>query len=449
MALAVTDPFNKLPPEIRLRVLVSTVSKASISHMIQASPIMLQQYLAHKGYITRQVIAAEFDDEMIQDAMAIILLPSPRGSRKRTRRKRHSQPMRKHIRAWSKSQLPDPLKDKNEHLLSQLNKLHNQILLFVEDYITKATASFPPREYLCLPQIKGPLTEGHLLFKGVKVTARFNSANLTSLERKRFVKAFLVYELLCKTSDLWHVPGKLRHRKVSNAEYEGVACVHNYFCSLYGAIFAQCNDAWLPSTSTGASLETGLLFPDTFYFEANAFAPDLDNIPRSDIAASFSTRGLDHLVDFLRYDFSKPDELEELTVRLKRVWLYDEPFLSYPWAINFMLLLTSEPKYKNGCESSMYKQLSLHPDEKLRYKIGQQRAWVFFDDSRLYPQESTERPNFPSKTFLEEEPTKQAHVKDWFFNPQKVRTLRRSQRWHDEQIPANGSNMITPDGGNI
>ncbi|KAF4972324.1 hypothetical protein FSARC_1103 [Fusarium sarcochroum] len=372
MALAVTDPFNKLSPELRLQVLISTHSKSSISRMIQASPIMLQQYLTHKRYIIRQVIAAEFDEEMIQDAMAIILLPSPRGTGVRPLRKRRAGPMCEHLLAWSKSQLPDPLKDNDDHLLSQLNKLHSQLLLLIEDYITKSTASFPPREYLCLPQIQRLSTEGRLMFKGVKVTPRFNSANLTSLERKRFVKAFLVYELLCKTSNVHDGPSNLRYREVSNAEYEAVGCVHNYVCSLYGAIFAQCKGACLPSTSSGASLETGLLFPDTFYVDANAYEPNLGlfgNLHHHDIAASLSTLGLDHLTDFLRYDMAKPDEKEALEVQIQDVWFSEAPYWSFKWAINFMLWLTTKRKYKNGCESAMYKQLSLNPDEKLRYKM--------------------------------------------------------------------------------
>ncbi|KAM0548191.1 hypothetical protein ACHAPJ_009989 [Fusarium lateritium] len=407
---------------------------------------MLQKYLAHKKYIIRQVLAAEFDEEMIQDAMAIILLPSPRGSGRKPLRKRHSQPMREHLRAWSKSQLPNPLKDDNDLLLSQLNKLHSQLLFLIEDYITKATASFPPREYLCLPQIQQPSTEGHLMFKGVKVTPRFNSANLTFLERKRFVKAFLVYELLCKTSNVIHGPSNLPWRKVSNAEYEAVGCVHNYVCSLYGAIFAQCSDAWLPGTSTGASLETGLLFPDTFYFDANAFSSNLGlfrHTLRYDIAASFSTLGLRHLTNFLRYDMAKPDEREALKIQAQDVWGFKSPFYSYQWGKNFMLLLTSEREYENGSESSMYKQLHLNPDEKLRYKIGQQRAWVFFDDSRFYPQESTERPNFPSQRFLAEEPAKQSSIKRWASDLEKERALRRSQQWHDLQVKIQEASRLT------
>ncbi|EXL70494.1 hypothetical protein FOPG_13678 [Fusarium oxysporum f. sp. conglutinans race 2 54008] len=421
MALAVTDPFIKLPPELRIQVLVSTRCKSSISRIIQASPVMLLQYLSHKKSILRQVLAAEFDAEMIQDAMAILSFPSHRGSGDSPRHKHLSELIRAHLRAWSNSQLPDPLKGKDDHMVGQLNKLHGRILLFVEDYITKATASFPPQEYLCLPQIQPPSTEGYLMFKGLKVTPRFSSANLTSSERKRFVKAFLVYDLLCKTSNVTHIPSKLRLRKVSNAEYEAVGCVHSYVCSLYGSMLAQCNDAYLPTALAPPSLQTQLFFPipDALYFDANVYAPNIRLLSRDlgdDIGAGFSTLGLDRLTNFLRYDMAKPDERKALDKKLKDVWKFGAPSISSTWDMHFMLLLASKEKYKNGCESSLYNQLSLKPKEKLRYKIGQQRAWVFFDDSRFYPQESTERPTFPSERFLAEQPVKKTFINDWFDN---------------------------------
>ncbi|KAH7259615.1 uncharacterized protein BKA55DRAFT_562891 [Fusarium redolens] len=421
MALAVTDPFNKLSPELRLQVLVSTRCKSSISRTIQASPIMLQQYLAHKKYIIRQVLAAEFDAEMIQDAMAIILLPSPRGSGREPLRKRQSQPMRAHLRAWANSQLPDPLKGNNDHLLSQLNKLHSQLLLLIEDYITKATASFPRREYLCLPQTQRSLSEGHLMFKGLKVTPRFNSASLTFPERKRFVKAFLVYELLSMVSNVPYVPD-LRRRRISNAEHEAVGCVHNYVWSLYEAIFAQCNDVCLPPIST-TPLGTGLFSPNIVNFDAETKAR-LKCLLGRDIKTGFSTLGYGRLTDFLRYDMAKPGEREALKVQLEHVWCFEDPINSFRWDMCLHGLFKWKRKYQNGCESSMYTQLSLNHKEKLRYMIGQQRAWVFFDDSRFYPQESTERPDCLSAKFFTEEPIENDAIEGWYSKMRWARFLR-------------------------
>ncbi|KAF5242896.1 hypothetical protein FANTH_8481 [Fusarium anthophilum] len=418
MALASTDPFIRLPPELRNNVLVSTGCKSSILRIIQASPVLLQQYLAHKKSILRQVLAAEFDAEMIQYAMAILLFPNRRTCADKHQRK---QLGRAHLRAWSESQLPDPFKVDDDHLVGQLNKLHDQILLLVEDYVTKATASFPPQEYLCLPEIQPPSTEGHLVFKGLKVTPRFSSANLTSSERKRFVKAFLVFELLCKNSTFSYNPGNMRLRKISNAEYEAVGCVHSYVCSLYGAMLAQCNRADLPTAlATPSSLtRTSFPVPDALFFDANVYAPNLHLLSRDcgdDIGAGFSTLGLDRLIEFLRHDMAKPNERKALDEKLKDAWMYGNPSIAHPWEAFFHNLLVTEQKYKNAYESSLYNQLSLKPKEKLRYKLGQERAWVFFDDCRFYPQESTEQPTFPSERFLADQPAKKTFINDWFDN---------------------------------
>ncbi|EXK34827.1 hypothetical protein FOMG_10175 [Fusarium oxysporum f. sp. melonis 26406] len=418
MALAITDPFNRLPPELRLRVLISSHYKLSTSRIIEASPIMLQQYLAHKKYIVRQVLAAELDAQMIQDAMAITLF-------------RRSQPTRAHFRAWSKSDLPNPLKEIDDHLVGELDKLYRQILLLVEDYITKATASLAPQAYLCLPQVRQPSIEGHIMFKGAKVAPRFDSDKLTFSERKRFFKAFLTYELLRKAGYSIRIPRKLRKRKVSNAEYEAVGCVHSYVCSLYGAMLAQCNDADLSTASAAPPLRTDTFspIPDAVYFAANPCTPNIRLFTDSyghDIGASFSTLGLDRLTDFLRYDMAKPEERKTLYKQLKHVWEFEEPSDSDAWDKSSRPLLKSKPKYKNGDESSMYKQLSLHPGEKLRYRVGQQRAWVFFDNDRFYPQESPERPNFPSERSLAEKSFNQTFsINDWFHSLKNARILQR------------------------
>ncbi|KAF5569949.1 hypothetical protein FPHYL_1633 [Fusarium phyllophilum] len=309
----------------------------------------------------------------------------------------------------------------DDHLVGQLDKLHDQILFLVEDYVTKATASFPSQEYLCLPEIRPPSTEGHLVFKDLKVTPRFSSANLTSSERKRFVKAFLVFELLCKSSTFSYIPSNLRLRKISNAEFEAVGCVNSYVCSLYGAMLAQCNHADLPAAFATPTSLTRIYFPvpDALFFDANVYAPNLHLLSRDfgkDIGAGFSTLGLDRLIKFLRYDMAKPDERKALDKKLKDVWKYGNPSIAHPWEAYFHNLLATKQKYKNGHESSLFNQLSLEPKEKLRYKLGQERAWVFFNDSRFYPQESTEQPTFPSERFLADQPAKKTFINDWFDN---------------------------------
>ena len=358
--MTVYDPFGKLPPEIRIQVLTSTRCKSTILRLIGASPTMLQQYCVHKKCITRQVLAAEFDDQMIQDAMAVILFPPLQHSSHEPEGRLRSEPIDLHISAWERSQLPDPLKDKDDHLLDQLNKLHSRILFLAEDYITKATSTIPSWAHVFLPDIRQSSAEGCLIFKGAKIPARFNFANLTSLERKRFVRAFLKYELLCKANNTLYTPSHLPPRKVSNAEWEAVGCIHRYLCSLYGALFAQCTDAEL------SSLSTELRFPNTFYFDANRHTPklglDLTDPPERrqdpefelrpswpsdeyrDCASYFSILGLGYLSKFLHYDMSEPNGREDLRAQLQNTWSNNCRFGDGGWKAQFWGLFKSVKK---------------------------------------------------------------------------------------------------------
>ncbi|KAJ4003890.1 hypothetical protein NW752_012021 [Fusarium irregulare] len=308
MTFHVSDPFEELPAEIRIQVLASMQCQSMILRLIEASPIMLQQYLLYKKPIIRQVLATEFDEDLVQDAMAVILFPLLRDSIQESLAMGPSEAIHSHVWAWTNFQLPDPLKDDNDHLIDELNKLHRKVIALAEDYIAKATSTLPSWAYVCVPETRQSSVEGHLMFKGVEVAPRFNFGKLTTLEKRRFLKAFLTYELLCKASIIRFIPIILSQRKVSYAEFETVACIHEYFCSLYGALFAQCTG--LPSVSTERR------FPDSFCFDANKHTPKLDFNPSTpfrnktdysyDYPAYFSTLGLGYLTRLLQYDMANP-----------------------------------------------------------------------------------------------------------------------------------------------
>ncbi|KAM0352357.1 hypothetical protein ACHAPU_002022 [Fusarium lateritium] len=384
---------------------------------------MLQQYLAYKRSITRAVIAAEFDHDLMQDAVAVIL-------RRSARDPEHSREL---LILWGKSQLPNPLKNNHDDFLSQVDKLHSQLLILIEDFITKATASSLPLEYLCLPHIQSTLAEGHLAFRGVKGSPRFNSANLTSSERKGFVKAFLVYEMLCQTGHLEVNHDYLEEPMITETDHQAIFCVQEYFCSLSGAIFAQCNDDWLPGTSTEALLKSQLLYPDEFCFEAEAYAPSMEDLSTRRIQnvamghtdrfdGIFSTLGLGRLRDFLGYNMASPDEREALRVVVREACNSDNMHVTDK--VFFELMNLQDRAGGQGPESFMYEHLPVNISQQSRYKLCKQRAWVFFDDDRFYPEESTERPNFPSAQFLRDEEEKHADDINRFYNIKKKRALQ-------------------------
>ncbi|KAI1109469.1 hypothetical protein F5Y14DRAFT_455977 [Nemania sp. NC0429] len=149
----IMDPFNKLPPELRLEILTPTKSKRSIVQLIQASPVMLGQYVPHKEFIERKLfdVDAEFDDDMFNGAMAIIRFPgqgddclSPHDI------------IDHHEKLWSEGQFASTWKKErtpinNKATMIELSRLYRRLIVFVEDYLTKATAACPAREYSCLP----------------------------------------------------------------------------------------------------------------------------------------------------------------------------------------------------------------------------------------------------------------------------------------------------------
>ncbi|KAK6713496.1 hypothetical protein SNK04_004460 [Fusarium graminearum] len=101
---------------------------------------MLAQYLEHKRYIQRHIV--DYDEDMKQDAMAIILVPLFYETDEEEPDENTLTSARTVLQEWSAGQLPDAFKVETEHEASQLNQLHSRILLLAEDYINKATSSF-------------------------------------------------------------------------------------------------------------------------------------------------------------------------------------------------------------------------------------------------------------------------------------------------------------------
>lgn len=311
----------------------------------------------HKKRIIREAIAADFDEQMIQDAMAIILLPTSRGNGARYLPRRRSQPIRQHLQAWYDSKLPDPLKVVDDHLIGQLNRLHCQLLFFIEDYITKATSAFPPREYLCLPQIPPQPAEGHLMFRGVKVAARFNSGKLTSAERKRFLKAFILFELLF--SDTFYFD--------ANAYASDTPIFENW-----PQVYHE-NDMLEPPSNIPFGKHQCYNFEKQHIISSQRYdRPARITVPSAESgkATDFSTLGLDRFSEFLHSDMADPDEREALEEQLQDISVYEQPCYSIRPDKKFFVLLHSDEHFKNGLESSMYKKLS--SDYRLTARGGYQ-----------------------------------------------------------------------------
>ncbi|KPM35937.1 hypothetical protein AK830_g10645 [Neonectria ditissima] len=429
------DPFNKLPAEIRIQINIQLRlrSKPSILSIIQASPAMLNQYIASKFHIIKKSLASDFDEEMLHDATRIIQFSSWSTTIV------SSRVLGTSFRSWTAQELPNPFKGKDHGLIGEIDKPHSRLLLFIEDYLTKATAVFPPREYLCLPDLSS--TQGHLMFKNKMVSPRFNAVHLMNQERRRLFRAFLRHELICKVSHRrshleprldWGLLQKYKGQAFRHSEREAIECVHEYLVSLYGAMCAQCGDSWLPDIPHGtlSSHDTGLLYPDNLYVDADHYACDIGSCVSSSLACfgfdlatiliRSATSG-QHGRDGLKSWFRDPstDGCSELEWRAGS--LFPDPIFSG----------TKDMLRQEG--SGMFRSLSLRFEDgnDLQQHIYRQRAWVFLDDARLYPSFSL-APHFPTSDEIVAQNTITMASEEWFMGPLHTRARHRSRKWHEK-----------------
>ncbi|KAK1984757.1 hypothetical protein LZ30DRAFT_812687 [Colletotrichum cereale] len=428
------DPFSKLPSELREKILTLMRSRCAIIWLIQASPAMLRQYTTSKQYVTMGWVAANIDHEMIQDALAILFFP------RRCTTGHTLATSRRLCRSWAAKRLRCPICEprgrQDYWIIDQLSRLHRRLLLFIEDYLTKTTAVFPPREYLCLPGLLP--TQTQLTFKGRPVTSRFDAVNLTELERERLLRAFLrcqLRSLVLQTRD--------RDLTESCAEelkkHEAIDCVYTYLESLYGAIFAHCTDSWLPDDSDSPHAP-GLLYPDSVYVDPDTYACAMGLQDLVLKASSFMAGyGFDLVAVFLRHTTAGRHGRD----RVKR-WFTDVfPLRQGPFKflrdglVDFQMRPTPEEESVRYREElpGMYDMLRpLFWDSWwLHRTIYRQRAWAFLDDDRLYPS-SGAKSHFPTQTGWDvEQYYRMKGDKERRLVVKRDRALRQSQKWHDEQ----------------
>ncbi|UPK92465.1 hypothetical protein LCI18_003400 [Fusarium solani-melongenae] len=388
--------------------------------------------------------------------MGIILLPLP------DNRSRYSKVLRRHYVCWAENQFPNPFKTRDGDLIDKVHTLHARLLLFIEDYLTKATAIFPPREHLCLPDLSPNGT--HLMFKGEAVSPRFDATQLTDAERQRLLAAFLRYEMMCVIRHQgasfmarWNFPhsitgfvaewdpGELfKHKgqRLGPLRRETILCVHQYIRSLYAAMFAQCSDSWLPDipVSSPYSYNTGLLYPDTLYVNACAYASDMGLPPNEALhPISIEAAGFDLVSVLIRSAMAGQDGRDHLRSWFKR--FFENTRMNSRSSVSSLHygygdLETGEVRdthreedpgmYQTLC-SLFTANLSLHSD------IYRQRAWAFFDDDRFYPS-SGAGPHFPDPMEMREQWGSTEDDVEWFSDPKQVRARHRSQKWHDELL---------------
>ncbi|KAL2678703.1 hypothetical protein Neosp_009454 [[Neocosmospora] mangrovei] len=417
---------------------------------------MLAQWIQSRKTIVRAVlinlVGGDIYGDLLHDALAIIRMPpidSPL-----------TESILHHVSLWLTKGFLDPFEQNDGETLDMLYRLFSRLSVFIEDYMTKATAPFPPRAYLCLPRMKS--IDGELYFRDKAIDARhIELDDLTCSERNRFLRAFVRYELLCKvyTPRLWKIietseygdQVKQSHSNLHIWDYEMLHCVREYSRSVYVAIFANFTPSWLPSDQTSSnaefSSEKEFLYPDNFWTNPNEYFCNLD-LPRSGYhTASFlHLRGFDILTHALVYSESKHESRRDLrkwflTMAAERARTTEFEGLSQHHSLAQDQGPTSTSGVDLGFRGQLFQKIStalmregevsypqvmgLNPYFQLR--IFRQRAWPFFEDARFYPGTDS-LCHFPS---LDELAEQDRLVKLKFPYPEGERERRRSQKWQD------------------
>ncbi|KAI8724395.1 hypothetical protein NCS52_00008700 [Fusarium sp. LHS14.1] len=378
---------------------------------------MLTQYQESKSVIQRAFLEAELVDGLLQDALAVILFPQQDGPLP----KADWIEVQRHVKRWSQGQLPDPFRPINHATIESLNRLYDRLSTYIEDYITKATSKYPPRAYLCLPDLSSK--RDRLFFRNKEIGQEvIKMYSLTDDERRRLIQAFLRYEFLCKINLL----GEEGSHKVVTAayshlaawEFEAIKSVYSYIQALYGATFAHFADSWLPDIPNKLVTEAHekisddcLRFPDNVYFRAATYFGDMNaHVESEPTVNSLAFVGLDPITTLLMFPRDKtgcpqglipwlngisnryegelrPDRHAFSFIDEKTEVLIENDLENCPRVYRALRAKIPGPIYVDGVFRDPHNLLQLH--------VCRQRAWVFMDDARHYPHQDLSR-HFPT-----------------------------------------------------
>ncbi|UPK92246.1 hypothetical protein LCI18_003181 [Fusarium solani-melongenae] len=439
------DPLSKLPTIVQAELFIHVDSVASIIPLLQASPALASLFLVCKTSILRRMLTtlliSDNDGGIIQDALAILNFPCIDAI----------PSIQCHIEKWAAQGFNNPFQQPDQATIQSLHRLFSRLILFIEDYLAKATDPSPPRAYMAVPGITSPGPR----FKGKRIDVKLvKFITLTPSERIRLLRPFLRYELLCKIYHPRVWPWikqsccanqvKLMHEKLRPVAYKELYCVYEYFRGVYGAIFAHCGDSWLPdrpaSCSSGSepypASKHGLLYPDTLYFSASDYFLDM-NIQTRNLSRILPCLGLDLLVRIL----ASLHEQEDYERYLRR-WFHtlsnelersDGPWISKPhFAKHHEQSATFDPNIYHCGLSPDSPHRRFMPRPIFQHYSGyepwsrweQRERWVFFDNARLFPDV---RSHFPTMEDLD----KQDQIANNRLGPNYERARRRSQKRQD------------------
>ncbi|KAH7236758.1 uncharacterized protein BKA55DRAFT_520860 [Fusarium redolens] len=398
------DCFSKLPPELRIQILSQFSSTTTIFRLIRASPIMFAQYRASKATIRRHyvvnLLTGDRHEELLQDALGLLYLDLADN-------RPDNHVMKYIIRQWTSKALPNPLEEKDQATIAKLYKLFSHMSMFVEEYISKATALNPPQAYLCLPQISIPIRG--LYYNEHSFSPKYVTLDeLTSSECQFLVWAFMRFDMLCKT----HGPGAAL--LIDKNEHSAITEKILYQLADYEHEAIYCVLEYLPKECIPALLGFVYDLPDLGFDLLRNLVLFANKTQPEDVRSWFYTI----FSEWTRSTLPPPRNhrfplLGGLSMNLDRH--LDDSLRS------FLVRRLSPTHYLESARFSLipFRLRALC----LQRRIFRQRAWVFLDDTRLSQKDPD---HFPLIEDLYKQQTT-ANKLDYMFEVQERERLRLLQ----------------------
>ncbi|KAL2755391.1 hypothetical protein ACRALDRAFT_1071314 [Sodiomyces alcalophilus JCM 7366] len=383
------DHLQNLPLELLINVCLNVDSPKDLKPLYLASPVAFR----HRTIINNAFMRQQLPGQLLNDALTLIHFPRPDGPPPLG-----YPPLKvrlRHFKQWASRQFPNPFEPQNKAEFLALTRLCERLDYYMADFVSKATSLFPPREYLYVPSPNTPATAPR------RVAAALKLSRLNPAESIRLRRAFIEYELICKFGKPLGA-AFARRRTTSPCQTEARQCVFDYVSSIYGAVCAHFSAEFHPTRPSD------LCYPDSVFFDPYAYADDWGH-HRVELPFRLASHGLDLITAVLNLPKKRSQANNECIMSmtesdwegfLDRLAHASEiqgdryftdraacPWTSDDFSLDDWLRAPGLPRTlvaqipKKGVFSGHHCGLDCGGDYVRNLR---QRAWVFFDDDRLY-----------------------------------------------------------------
>ena len=218
------DIFEKLPCELRVLIL-EQLNREDLRGVMQVFPSFRATAHNRAFDIARSYTMRDLQGDLLQDALAIVVFPkftlgdvhahddhSPRAPSDSTvwpispdiRLNPRSEATDKHLWKWARMEFPDPFVGGDKDTTLKLDSLCRHVWYHAMDFVSKASAGHLSMSYRLLPSWTDPSladtdSQRRIRARVDRTSIRYPFHWLGHTQRQRIMRAFLRYELLCRT----------------------------------------------------------------------------------------------------------------------------------------------------------------------------------------------------------------------------------------------------------